>query len=97
MGTAIEVAQQEVRVTRSGNTRALPIPAGLARDIGLEPGDRYELRIVGDTLIYSPAGQSGTVANQGTGADRIFVAVRDRVTFVDSTQGSVTLLNDWDF
>jgi antitoxin component of MazEF toxin-antitoxin module len=88
---------QEVRVTRSGNTRALPVPAGVARDIGLEAGDQFELHVVGESLLYRPTGQKSVVAHTGSGEDRVFTPARGRTFFVSDPSEGSSLLNDWDF
>ena len=88
---------QEVRVTRSGNTRALPVPAAVARDVGLEAGDQFELHVIGESLLYRPTGQRSVVAQTGSGADRVFTPARGRTFFVAPSSENGWLLDDWDF
>jgi antitoxin component of MazEF toxin-antitoxin module len=90
---------QEVRVTRSGNTRAFPVPAAVARLIGLEAGDQFELEVIGESVLYRKVGVASVVAHSGEGTDRLFTPHRGRTVFLPSTTRSEndSLLNDWDF
>ena len=89
--------RHEVRITRSGNTRALPIPAAIAHAVGLEQGDRFELQVVGEMLLYRRRDDVNVVSHEGIGNDRVFMSQRGRAVFLDSTQGGVGLIDDWTF
>ncbi len=41
-----------VKVTRSGNSKMLPVPAELARVAHADIGDAYTVEVLGDDIIY---------------------------------------------
>ena len=89
--------KQGVRVTRTGNTRAFPIPAGVAREVGLEVGDHYVLEVIGESVMYRRAVSQAEVVQTGSGQSRTFQPLRDRAVFEQSAEEGSALLNDWDF
>jgi bifunctional DNA-binding transcriptional regulator/antitoxin component of YhaV-PrlF toxin-antitoxin module len=87
---------QEVRVTRSGNTQAFPVPAAIARSLGLEPGDSFEIQVFGESVLYRRAGVKSAVVHSGEGSDRYFVPAHGRTAFMTEARSS-PLLDDWEF
>jgi hypothetical protein len=64
----------------------------------LDPGDTYELEVLGDALLYRPTPlAAGKVAFNGTGGGRTFQPLRERVRVLRETCPSIGLLDDWDF
>jgi hypothetical protein len=82
-----------VRMTRAGNSRMLPVPAEIVRQIGADLGDEYVVQVVGDDVVYH---RQSSVRSAGRGRDRVGVLSSGGATFVGNAP-SVGLLDDWDF
>ena len=85
-----------VKVVRNGNGRALPVPAAVLTAVNAGVGTQFEVRAVGDDLLFHRLTDDAPAAppTAGTGATRVFTPTE--VTFLATTPG-VALLDDWDF
>ena len=83
-----------VKVTRSGHSKMLPLPAELARTARAELGDAYVVELVGLDLIYHRT--TGAVTIEGTGAHRLGVVAPSRALPLTG-RSSVPPLDDWEF
>lgn len=83
-----------VKVTRSGNSKMLPVPAELARVAHADIGDAYTVEVLGDDIIYHRS--SATVAVTGAGTTRVGVVPAGRPLRMTG-DSSVAPLDNWDF
>lgn len=83
-----------VRVTRSGNSKVLPVPAELAREAHAEVGDRYTVERIGDDFVYHRTTEGAAIS--GTGTTRLGVVPAGRALRM-SGPSSVAALDTWDF
>ena len=83
-----------VKVTRSGNSKMLPVPAELARSAHAELGDSYTVELLGEDIVYHRAGNHAVVT--GTGAGRVGVVPAGRALQMTG-RSSVPPLDDWNF
>lgn len=83
-----------VKVTKSGNSKMLPVPASLAQEASANVGDSYTVEAIGDDIVYHRKRSQADVA--GTGASKVGVVPRGRALLMTG-QSSVPPLNDWDF
>ena len=83
-----------VKVTRSGNSKMLPVPADLARAAHADIGDSYTVEVLGDDIVYHRS--SGQVAITGTGAGRVGVVPAGRALRMTGN-ASIAPLDTWDF
>ena len=82
------------KVTRSGNSKMLPVPAELARAAHAGLGDTYTVELLGDDIIYHRASERALVT--GSGADRIGIVPAGRALQMTG-RSSVPPLDDWSF
>ena len=87
-------ATKTVKVTKSGNSRALPVPAELARDAHLDVGDTVTVEVRGSDIIYRKDPAAALVI--GEGADRVGVVPRGRALPMRD-RSAVGALDTWDF
>ncbi len=90
----MSLSEIPVKVTKSGNSKMLPMPAGLAREAGADVGDAYTVEIVGDDIIYHPASSSIRIVGTGSGRAGIVASGRALRT---TGRSSVAPLDSWDF
>lgn len=83
-----------VRVQRNGNSKVLPLPAGLARQIQADFGEVYSVEIAGDDVIYHRR-DTHRVSIHGAGDSRFGVISEDDVMAAPQ-RASVPPL-DWNF
>ncbi len=83
-----------VKVTRSGNSKMLPVPAELARTAHAELGDAYTVELLGDDIVYRRASDHAVVT--GSGAERVGVVPAGRALRMTGRSG-VPPLDDWSF
>lgn len=83
-----------VRVQRSGNSKMLPLPAELARTLGVDLGEIYTVEAIGEDLIYRRR-DSRAVVLRGSGADRHGL-INEADIMAAPQRASVPPL-DWDF
>ena len=84
-----------VRMTRAGNSRMLPVPAGVARLVHAEPGSRFLLEVIGSDLVYHRLDDAEAwVRTTGSGRTRVFTP--SGVGFAEHRAG-VGLLDGWDW
>jgi len=83
-----------VKVSRSGNSKMLPVPAELARNAHAELGDTYTVELLGDDIVYHRASREVSVT--GAGADRVGVVPAGRALRM-AGPSTVPPLDDWDF
>lgn len=88
------IAPTPVKLTRSGNSKMLPVPAEVARTAHAELGDTFTVEIVGDDIIYHRAGPRAAVT--GAGTNRVGVVPVGRALRMTG-RSSVPPLDDWDF
>lgn len=97
-GPERETEPVKVRVTTTGNSRALPVPAAFARRHHADPGTQWELREVGSALVYEPVETSErvTARSYGEGRDRVTVIPAEALSSPsDPTDPDLT--TDWSF
>lgn len=83
-----------VKVTRSGNSKMLPVPAALATEIGAELGDSFVVERVGDDIVYHPAHSHARLT--GEGHSQIGVVPAGRAMRLPS-RSAIPALDSWDF
>lgn len=83
-----------IKVTRSANSKMLPVPAEVARTAHAELGDTYTVELLGDDIVYRRT--SGRAALTGVGAGRVGVVPAGRALQMTG-RSSVAPLDDWDF
>ena len=83
-----------VKVTRSGNSKMLPVPADLARAAHADIGDSYTVEIQGDDIVYHRS--TGAVSITGSGTGRVGVVPAGRALRMPGNS-SVPPLDSWDF
>lgn len=83
-----------VKVTKSGNSRALPVPAELARDAHLDVGDTVSVEIRGTDIIYRRDPNAALVVGEGAG--RVGVVPPGRALRMPGRSSSGAL-DTWDF
>lgn len=83
-----------VKVTKSGNSRALPVPSDLARDAQIDVGDAMSVEVRGTDIIYrrNPAGALVV----GEGRSKVAIAPRGRALLMPGRSSSGAL-DTWDF
>jgi hypothetical protein len=91
---AVTSTPTPVKVTRSGNSKMLPVPAELARTAHAELGDTYTVELLGEDIVYRRAGNHAVVI--GSGADRVGIIPAGRALRMTG-RSSVPPLDDWDF
>lgn len=84
----------QVRVTKAGNSRMLPVPAELARAANAEQGDTYTVELLGDDIVYHRAWTESMIV--GSGSNRMSVVPSGRPMRMSGPSG-VLPLDDWDF
>ena len=85
---------QTVKVTKSGNSKTLPVPARMARAAGLDVGTVCIIEAVPGGFIYRV--DDGEAAMRGTGTGRHGVVPEGRAVGIPM-RSSVAPLDDWDF
>lgn len=83
-----------VKVTRSGNSRMLPVPADLARTAQADIGDSYTVEVLGDDIVYHRL--TGHASLTGIGAGRLGVVPAGRALRMPGNS-TVPPLDSWDF
>lgn len=83
-----------VKVTKSGNSRALPVPADLARDAHVDVGDTLAVEVRGTDIIYRRDPAAALVVGEGPG--RVGIVPRGRALRMPGRAVSGTL-DTWDF
>lgn len=83
-----------VRIQRNGNSKVLPLPAELARQINADFGEVYSVEILGDDVIYHRR-DTHQVSIHGTGDNRFGVISEDDVMPAPQRDSVPPL--DWDF
>lgn len=83
-----------VRVTKSGNSRALPVPSDLARDAQVEVGDTMSVEVRGADIIYRRNPTSALVV--GEGRSRVAIVPRGGALLMPGRSASGAL-DTWDF
>lgn len=88
-----------VRVARNGHSQTLTIPAKLAREAQIEPGDEFEVRVVnGGDLVYRRVGdERASFQVRGEGSDRHAVIAAGALVAVALDPAPVGGLDTWDF
>ncbi len=84
----------QVKVTKAGNSRMLPVPAELARAAHAEQGDTYTVELLGDDIVYHRAASVSMVV--GFGSHRMGLVPPGRALRMTGTS-SVPPLDDWEF
>jgi hypothetical protein len=87
-------ATKTVKVTKSGNSRVLPLPAEFARDAGVDVGDTYAVEVRGSDIIYH-RDVDGT-RFLGEGRSRVGIVPEGRAVRMPGRSG-LGVLDDWDF
>ena len=83
----------QVKVTRAGNSKMLPVPAELARAAHDDVGVAYVVEVRSEDIVYHRAGRA---AVSGTGAGRVGVVPAGRAPRMTGPS-SVPALDSWDF
>lgn len=83
-----------VKVTRSGNSKMLPVPAALATEIGAEIGDSFVVERVGDDIVYHPSRSHARLS--GEGQSQIGVVPAGRAMQLPG-RSVIPALDSWDF
>ena len=83
----------QVKVTRAGNSKMLPVPAELARAAHDDVGVAYVVEVRSEDIVYHRAGRA---AESGTGAGRVGVVPAGRAPRMTGPS-SVPALDSWDF
>lgn len=83
-----------VKVTKSGNSRALPVPAELARDAHLDVGDTMSVEVRGTDIVYRRDSNAALVVGEGAG--RVGVVPAGRALRMPGRSSSGAL-DTWDF
>ena len=83
-----------VKVTKSGNSRMLPVPAEIARDTSLEVGDAMTVEVRGRDLIYRHDANAPLVLGEGRSRMAVIPAGRALRMAGRSRPGA---LDDWNF
>lgn len=83
-----------VKVTKSGNSRALPVPAELARDARLDVGDTMSVEVRGTDIVYRRDSNAALVVGEGAGRTGVVPAGRALRMPGRSSSGA---LDTWDF
>jgi bifunctional DNA-binding transcriptional regulator/antitoxin component of YhaV-PrlF toxin-antitoxin module len=83
-----------VRVTKTGNSRALPLPAEMAKSAGLDVGDSVEVELRDGVVTYRLDAARALIVGSGRG--RAGMVPRGRaLALADRSLG--TALDTWDF
>ena len=83
-----------VKVTKTGNSRALPLPAELAKGAGLDVGDTVTVEVRGRDVIYRHGSPTGLILGEGRGRVAVVPAGRAMRLTGRSSNGA---LDTWDF
>lgn len=83
-----------VKVQRNGNSKVLPVPADIARDLGVDLGATFTVEVAGDDVIYHRS-KENEVTFHGAGEARYAVIPDSGV--VTAPQRASTPALDWDF
>ena len=83
----------QVKVTKAGNSKMLPVPAELARAAHADIGDAYIVEVIGDDIVYHRAGRA---VISGTGAARVGVVPAGRALRMTGPS-NIPALDTWDF
>ena len=83
----------QVKVTKAGNSKMLPVPAELARLAQADVGAAYVVEVRGEDIVYHRAGRA---AVSGVGAQRVGVVPAGRPLRMTG-RSSVPALDTWDF
>lgn len=83
-----------VKVTRAGNSKMLPVPAALAREVGAELGDSFTVERIGDDIVYHPSRPGVSVTGEGHGQFGVVPVGRPMQVPGRSVMAA---LDSWDF
>ncbi|MGH8994411.1 MAG: AbrB/MazE/SpoVT family DNA-binding domain-containing protein [Acidimicrobiia bacterium] len=83
-----------VKVTKSGNSRVLPVPADLARDAHVAVGDVMAVEVRGTDIIYRRDAAVALVV--GEGRSRVAVVPQGRALRMPG-RSVLGALDTWDF
>lgn len=87
-------ATKIVKVTKSGNSRVLPVPADLARDAHVCVGDIMAVEVRGTDIIYRRDAATALVV--GEGRSRVAVVPQGRALRMPG-RSALGALDTWDF
>jgi antitoxin component of MazEF toxin-antitoxin module len=90
----VSASRTSVKVSKSGNSRMLPVPAELARAAQAEIGDTYVVELLGEDIVYHRDRGEATIS--GAGATRVGMVPAGRALRMTG-RSSVRALDDWDF
>jgi hypothetical protein len=90
----VSASRASVKVSKSGNSRMLPVPAELARAAHADIGDTYVVELLGEDIVYHRDRGGATIS--GSGATRVGVVPAGRALQMTG-RSSVHALDDWDF
>lgn len=83
-----------VKVTKSGNSRALPVPSDLAREAQVDVGDAMSVEVRGTDIIYRHNPRAALVVGEGHG--RVAIVPRGRSLLMPG-RSALGALDTWDF
>ena len=87
---------REVKVARLGNSRALPLPADVARQQRAEVGTTWRISPRGRSIVYSPIDRAGDrLPLEGEGPDRVGVLSDADLAVADDEEGTIGY-HTWD-
>ena len=84
-----------VRVAKTGNSRALPVPADAVRALDVQIGDCFTVEVRADELIYHRARANESTVT-GSGGGRVAI-MRPERSLPITGRSAVPPLDDWDF
>ena len=84
-----------VRVAKTGNSRALPVPADAARALDVQVGDSFIVEVRAEEIIYHRTRVTESTVT-GSGAGRVAV-IRPGHGLPIAGRSLVPPLDDWDF
>ncbi|MHB1474624.1 MAG: AbrB/MazE/SpoVT family DNA-binding domain-containing protein [Dermatophilaceae bacterium] len=90
----MNASRTSVKVSKSGNSRMLPVPAELARAAQADIGDVYVVELLGEDIVYHRDLGGATIS--GAGATRFGVVPAGRALRMTG-RSSAGALDDWDF